>query len=441
MGKQKLPLYFLGFLIVAFAATFSLQMKEAEATDECEDTCKCWKMTCGFDVEGATQLNPNGWGCRNDLRFTTYCVGESTVGNDITVQDADDDGICNHCDNCPGIDNGTSVNPECVEVETGDGHCTLVDQADTDRDGVGNACDNCLLHHDPSNPESCALECVSSSLSGPINGGFTDGGGGSNLTSFSSERSAQVPVPLIATACLGILALSFLGRRRLSYFLGIFALAAALSLSIGLSDAQATECEDSCKCFDTECKFVENDEGTDFVWECELEFEDSECVNGETVLDTDGDDICDHCDNCPSNANGVTCAEPPVEQVSAETLEHCTKVGQEDTDNDGHGDVCDTCPLDHDASNNPETCQAPECPDETPGATPTPEVPTETPDGGGQEVGPPVDLTGSGVGSCGLSKAKVKTAGATAAYGTLLSIGALVFGLSRKRAMARQKVK
>jgi hypothetical protein len=87
------------------------------------------------------------------------------------------------------------------------------------------------------------------------------------------------------------------------------------------------------------------------------------CISVGGGMDSDGDHICDLCDNCPAVANtdqtdsdgdgiGDACEVPPEDSDGDGVLndvDNCPDVpnpGQEDADGDGLGDPCDACPND-----------------------------------------------------------------------------------------------
>lgn len=165
-----------------------------------------------------------------------------------------------------------------------------------------------------------------------------------------------------------------------------------------------------CFCWERECEFAPENRGDAPTYQC---FTDPEIVceeNGDVsangreipIVDTDEDGVCDACDNCPNDRNGLVpdCDGPRSVSGSGDCKEpDPTDDDQADTDNDGDGDVCDNCGLtvnpnqeDGDEDGTGDACEpCPEC-----------EVCEAPPDNSGQSGGPAppplevVDVSGAG---------------------------------------------
>jgi len=84
----------------------------------------------------------------------SVCTDDScspAVGCVHTIQDADDDGVADVCDNCPNVKNPDQSNGDADPLGNACDNCPSkpnADQKDTDGDTVGDVCDNCPAKSD-----------------------------------------------------------------------------------------------------------------------------------------------------------------------------------------------------------------------------------------------------------------------------------------------------
>jgi hypothetical protein len=95
-------------------------------------------------VNGSCQPGPLA-----DCNDGNVCTDDSCspqTGCVHTIQDGDQDGVANVCDNCPSVKNADQANGDADTLGNACDNCpskTNQDQAETDTDGLGDACDNC----------------------------------------------------------------------------------------------------------------------------------------------------------------------------------------------------------------------------------------------------------------------------------------------------------
>jgi len=242
-----------------------------------------------------------------------------------TFQDADADGVCDATDTCPGTATGQGVNTSgcsCAQVTVSDGNpCTL------------DVCTNGTVTHTFQDADGDGVCDANDTCPG------TAAGQGVNTTGCSC---AQVTVsdgnPCTLDVCTnGNVTHTFQDAD-----------------TDGVCDANdtcpGTIAGQGVNTSGCSCAQVTVDDGIP----CTLD----QCTNGvvtHTLQDADGDGVCDANDTCPGtasgdgvNAQGCSCAQVTVDDNNPCTLDQCTNgiVSNtfQDADGDGVCDANDTCP-------------------------------------------------------------------------------------------------
>jgi len=292
----------------------------SDGTDNCPNIPNGpYLGTCTAGEEGNT--------CETDSECNT--PGETDGVCSMSLEDMDDDGFGDACDNCPNHPNGpdlgtctagiegTCTAPAHCDTEqgSGDGVCSI-NLEDNDDDGIGDACDR-----------------------DDDNDGFYDTGDNCPLISNSDQADADSDG--IGDACEddddddGVLDDDD---------------NCPTDANASQADSDGDEIGDACDpCNDTD------GDGFGYPDSSYLECVLDNCpdIASDNLTDTDGDGVGDLCDNCLSIANG------PNEDDQLDTdgdgvgdlCDNCLSIAngpneddQLDTDGDGIGDACDNCP-------------------------------------------------------------------------------------------------
>ena len=260
--------------------------------DHCDD--------CNNNLAG--QPCNDGVACTTDDRYDNDC---NCVG---TLKDTDGDGVCDADDICPGGN----------------------DNQDTDNDGIPNHCDSCnnnLVGTSCNDGNSCTTNDrynASCNCVGTLRDADGDGvcdaddicpGGNDNL---DSDRDG---IPNHCDDCDGRLVGQSCNDRN----------------SCTTNDRYDANCN---------CKGTYADADRDGV--CDA---DDKCLGGNDNIDTDGDGIPNHCDDCDEDLNGQPCNDGNACTINDRYNQSCDCAGTlRDADNDGVCDSDDKCPGGDDRS-------------------------------------------------------------------------------------------
>jgi hypothetical protein len=286
------------------------------------------------------------------------CVGEDLDGDGI-IDDKDNDGTPDNCDNCPDTPNPNQedsdndsigdacdncpdkVNPDQLDTD-GDGEGDACDLTpcgpDTDSDGIGDACDNCPNTPNPNQEDTdndgvgdACDNCIEESNTDQLD---TDGDGVGdvcdNCPTTENPKQQNSDEDSFGDACDNCPTIT--NEDQLD------------TDGDGIGDV-CDYCIDSdgdgiCNEFDN-CPNTSNNDQLDTDGDGLGDLCDpTPCGD----VDTDGDGVGDACDNCPNTAN------PDQEDTDNDGIgnacDNCKEISnpnQEDTDGDGIGDACEPC--------------------------------------------------------------------------------------------------
>ncbi len=233
-------------------------------------------------------------------------IPHSTTIISIVLEDADEDGVADEDDNCPGTDNP--------------------DQANSDGDWLGDACDNCPNDSGKTEPGLCG--CDAAEVDADVDG-----------TPDCNDGCPEDPHKADPGEC-------------------------GCGISETDSDDDGTiDCHEECpddpdKVIPGECGcgVPDTDTDTDGTPDCNDGCPDDSgktdpgiCGCNVPDMDSDGDETYDCHDNCPDAANEDQ--SDTDEDKFGNVCDNCPDVAnadQADDDGDGIGDACDTCPGDYD---------------------------------------------------------------------------------------------
>lgn len=220
------------------------------------------------------------------------CVGEDLDGDGI-IDDKDNDGTPDNCDNCPDTPNPNQEDSDNDSIGDACDNCpdkVNPDQLDTDGDGIGDVCDYCI----DSDGDGICNEfdnCPNTSNNDQLD---TDGDGLGDLCDPTPCGDVDTDGDGVGDACDNCPNTANPDQEDTD------------------NDGIGNAC-DNCK--EISNPNQEDTDGDGIGDACEPCITEPDCG----TIDTDKDGIFDNCDNCPNNANP----------------------DQEDTDGDGIGDTCD----------------------------------------------------------------------------------------------------